>query len=192
MTSLILLKDFLETQIEYWHPAVGLLGYDVSNLGHIRSYWRRAKGKRRGYEIGDHAVLLNPCHNEWSHGYWQTSLVRSDGVNRPTKIHRVIAVTFVPNPNNYTEVGHINAIRQDSRAANLEWVTTRQNVIHTHKYSVVSFHKLDADKVRAIRAEPNYRGVGQRLSERFGVSPATISEVRSGKIWQFVDAEEEK
>lgn len=49
------------------------------------------------------------------------------------RVHRVIAMTFIPNPENKPEVNHINSIRDDNRAENLEWVTRSENQQHAFR-----------------------------------------------------------
>lgn len=55
-----------------------------------------------------------------------------DGVQSTYQIHRLVAMAFIKNPNNKSEVNHKNGIRNDNRAENLEWTTHRDNVIHSY------------------------------------------------------------
>lgn len=79
--------------------------YQVSNLGRIYSKKRRTciKVKRLA-----------------GRGYYQVRLSK-DGKYYYKNLHRLIAETFIPNPNNLRTVNHINGNKLDNRLSNLEW-----------------------------------------------------------------------
>lgn len=47
-------------------------------------------------------------------------------------VHRLVAKAFIPNPNNYEQVDHINSNRQDNRVANLRWISRQDNNKRLH------------------------------------------------------------
>lgn len=53
-----------------------------------------------------------------------------DGKKKQVDIHRIVAESFLPNPNNYPVVNHKNEIKTDNRVENLEWTTERKNVMY--------------------------------------------------------------
>lgn len=64
-------------------------------------------------------------------GYIRNSLTQDDN-NKPKSffIHRLVAITFLENPNNYKIVDHINNIKHDNKINNLRWANSQQNAVN--------------------------------------------------------------
>ena len=99
--------------IEIWKDIKGYEGiYQVSNLGRIKSL-------KYGKEV---IMKLKPNTN----GYIRVSITMHNK-KKSIAVHRLVAETFIPNPDNKPCVDHINTIRTDNRVENLRWVTKKEN-----------------------------------------------------------------
>lgn len=108
---------------ETWKSVVGYEGlYEVSNLGNVRSVDRTLNCKdgkikhRKGH-------LLSPKTDE---GYFRVSLSK-DGVKKLYKVHRLVAMAFIPNPDNLPVVNHKDEDKKNNKVENLEWCTVQYN-----------------------------------------------------------------
>lgn len=98
---------------EIWKPINGFDNqYWISNLGRVKS-------------IKDPKNELIMKQNTAIYGYATVSLTK--GKNRTFRVHRLVAQTFIPNPENKPHVEHINTIRTDNRVENLRWSTVFEN-----------------------------------------------------------------
>lgn len=111
-------------------------------------------------------------------------------------IHRAVATTFIPNPNNYPCVNHINLIRDDNRADNLEWCTHKQNMRHAYdndrmwtvpgKGDKCPASKLTEKDVAVIKNRLK-RGEGCLIiSKDYIVGESAIREIKAGRSWGHV------
>jgi len=99
--------------------------------------------------------LLNPSYEK--HGYLIVVLYRN-AVTKSWLVHRVVATSFIPNPENKPQVNHKNGIKDDNRAENLEWVTNQENKDHAVANGLVGNSKgvlngrakINEDVVREI------------------------------------------
>src|SRR5699024_2872589 len=60
------------------------------------------------------------------HGYFHLAL-HKDGIKKNKLIHRLVAEAFIPNPNNFLEVNHLDENKTNNELTNLEWCDTRYN-----------------------------------------------------------------
>lgn len=133
-----------ELKDEEWKPVPGYEGYySVSNQGRVYS-------ERSG-------IVLKPKHSK---GYLRVGL-SVDGFVRNTPIHRLVALAFIPNPDNKPTVNHINENKEDNRVENLEWATTREQNIHGTRIERAMAHtdwiarNMKTD-YKAVAAKHNY------------------------------------
>lgn len=108
--------------MEEWKDIAGYAGlYQISNAGRIRAY-----SKMRG-PVRLRARILKTRINQ--HGYIQKTLVNENG-RKTWDIHRLVAMAFIPNPENKPCVDHINTDKTDNRVENLRWVTYSENAMN--------------------------------------------------------------
>lgn len=125
---------------EIWKDIEGYRGYQASNKGRIRSFWKR-KHRPTGYGcdwiIGDEPRISKTSDD--GNGYLKLMLYdRDSGRRRCRKVHRVIAETFIPNddPVNKTTVDHIKPgpeSKRDNSVSNLRWIPRPDNVKKAYK-----------------------------------------------------------
>jgi hypothetical protein len=61
-------------------------------------------------------------------GYHQVNVVAANGKRKKELVHRLVALTFIPNPLGYSEVNHIDRNPSNNTLENLEWVDRKSNV----------------------------------------------------------------
>lgn len=109
---------------EIWKDITGFEGlYQVSSLGRVRSLDRTIicrNGVERFYK-GELKKLLYD-----NKGYTHVNLYRNQHLQR-FSVHRLVALAFIPNPHGLPQINHINQIKDDNRAENLEWCDAKYN-----------------------------------------------------------------
>ena len=112
-------------------------GYFISDDGKV--YCNLGKGNRRNDKTTElYEINPRPTKNGYMRVYCRQM---STGKRRDLYVHRLVAKYFIPNPDNKNVVNHKNCQRDDNRAENLEWCTTRENIGYA-----VSLGNLKRDK----------------------------------------------
>lgn len=85
------------------------------------------------YRMSGQSCILKQTTNRY--GY-KTVCLYSDKIRKTYKVHRLVALAFIPNPLNLKEVNHINGNKNDNSVGNLEWCDRTQNMRHAVKYGL--------------------------------------------------------
>lgn len=115
---------------EEWRAIKGYEGlYEVSNLGRVRSldrmYYKHYKDGRV-IRTKLRGRILKPTINNNGAGYYMVSLVYKN-VYVTRTVHRLVAIAFIPNPDNLPEVNHKDENTRNNCVDNLEWCTRLYN-----------------------------------------------------------------
>lgn len=101
-------------------------GYSVTSDGKVYTHFKRYN--KSWVLLDEPKKELKPAFNK--KGY-PTVRLSSENRKKSARIHRLVALAFIPNPDNKPEVNHIDGNKQNNKAENLEWVTNAEN--HRHK-----------------------------------------------------------
>lgn len=101
---------------EIWKEINNFSKYEISNYGNLKNK--------------DTQKNIKPAIKS---GYLYISLTDNNGIRKGFKIHRLVALNFIPNPENKETVNHINHNKLDNNINNLEWATTTEQNNHKRK-----------------------------------------------------------
>jgi len=112
---------------EIWADLVGCeTTHQISNWGRVRRHKSKIQA-RPGMILKQQKCIK---------GYMSVSL-KIDDIRRPYRVGRLVAQTFIPNPENKPETNHLNGIKHDNRVENLEWCTGEENFAHAQRTGLV-------------------------------------------------------
>lgn len=153
--------------------------------------WRAIEGYP-GYQVSREGVVLSPTRVLRSRpdrdGYPQVDLYQG-GRRRTFRVHRLVALAFLPNPDDLPQVNHKNGVKTDNRAVNLEWCCASRNILHSYKQgrSRASgedcIPKLDPDTARKIRRLRAAGATARALAHHYGVTLTTIRAIIRGDTY---------
>lgn len=181
---------------EIWKDIKDYEGYQVSNLGNVRSLDRVVTNYRGSFiKKGKPKSICN-----LTKGY-KGVLLCKNGKQKIFKIHRLVAEAFLPNPNNLPQVNHKNQEKDcnivwvnedgsiDYNKSNLEWCDNKYNINYSWSKSIYSIN-LNTGEYRKYQSLTD-------ASEKTGINKSSICNVLKNKrnkagecIWKYYNTDE--
>ena len=137
--------------------------YGISNLGNIKNI--------------KNGNLLTPYLNK--NGYLTYTFCQN-GIKKTFRIHRLVALHFIPNPNNLPYVNHIDGDKTNNRVENLEWCTAKENDNHARETDLKNQEKPVIAENIETKETMTFKSVTE-AGAILGINKGTISKVLNGK-----------
>ena len=169
---------------EIWRDIEGYEGlYQISNLGNVKSF------------KGINERILKASLN--SSSYLTVSLCLGSN-SKTCTVHRLVAKAFILEVDGKYHVNHINGVKTDNIALNLEWCTPKENIQHSHdtglqvavKGSANGKAKLKEEDIPKIFAMAAEVYTNKYIAKHFGVSATVINRVLNRKTWKHINIDE--
>ena len=147
--------------------------YEVTKQGFIISYHHRTPKIMKPFEDRD--------------GYLRIGLKLGENYKK-YYVHRLVAETYIPNPENKSEVNHINGNKKDNRVENLEWVTRSENAQKAYDNGQqIALGKPKLTKEQVLEIRENKANLNrEQLAKKYNVSCGCIQHIRRGRTWKDV------
>lgn len=173
-----------EIESEVWKKFNDIL--EVSNLGGVRTISRTVSGSGFSGSITKRLIVGKPRKIQYQHKY---PSIRDR--KQFFRVHRMVAILFVENPDNKPEVNHIDGNKLNFHYKNLEWVTRLENTKHAVDNGLLNPPKgrnhwnvkLDEIQVKTIRLCLSDGMTQQRLADYFKVNRTCISAIKLNYHW---------
>ncbi len=182
---------FIFNAMETWKGILGYNKYQVSNLGKIRKMSYKNYMERNSCFRTYKEILMTPATDR--DGYLRVGL-RRNGKRKHFYLHRVIAQTFIPNPENKPCINHKNGIKDDNRIKNLEWCTHSENTKHAYSIDLLDkkgekHHKVklsndDVVEIRKLAADKKL--MHKEIAKIFNISRSHASSIIRNEFWNHI------
>ena len=176
------LPEFKSLPGERWRPVVGFTGYDVSNMGRVRS-WRAAGRDPASRRV---PLLRKPQYNAKTGGYMYVMLMVDSERKRLCQIHILVLEAFRGLRKVGQETRHLSNVTTDNRLSNLRWGTRPEQFADQVRAGTDTRGERNAQAklthAQAIEIRRRLAGGerGSDLAKEFGVGHPTITRIKKG------------
>jgi hypothetical protein len=176
---------------EIWKEVDGYENYyQISNFGRVRSLDREARTKSGSLCIRS-GKILKPRLDRY--GYFIIGLTDNRKQNKRL-ISRLVALAFIPNPENKPTVNHIDGNKLNNRVDNLEWATYGEQQKHAYskglmdaigeKNNLAKLTKKQAIEIYELAWSGKY--TQKEIAKMYNVSQAAINNIKNKKSWKHI------
>ena len=177
--------------MEIWKDISDYPGYQVSNLGKVRSFWE--KRKKKGVHGGTYREFSNTPHilpeSDDGNGYMKVYLNNGSGKKTCKKVHRLVAEAFIPHSEDADTVDHIRPGqlgKLDNSVSNLRWISRRENIQKAYRDGVcderIRLQNKPIVSTDLYTGEEQYFESIKQASLELGIDRSLISHVLNGDI----------
>lgn len=162
----------------------------------MKEIWKDIDGYNGVYKVSNTGRVYSTVHNRCKkqtlskRGYYCVDLWKGNK-RKNVKVHRLIAIHFISNPEKLPMVNHINGCKTDNKIENLEWIDNKGNIIHAINLGLKKDlgekhwnNKLTEVDVKDILL--NTTDTHQNIAHKFGVCRGTITAIKNRKRWKRV------
>lgn len=151
---------------EIWKDVIGYENkYEVSNLGRVRSCPRNTSG----YGRADYLIMKQSKDK----GGYMTIGLRLNGKKSRFRVHRLVASSFIPNPEGKEFVNHIDGVKDNNILSNLEWATASENTRHAVEAGLIN---SNFDKYKYNFVDDYSNGISiRKICKKYNVSHDYVS-----------------
>ena len=159
-----------------------------------KEIWKEIDGLEGLYEVSSHGRVRNIRTGRILAGYYNNGYKQIKLKGKDYKIHRLVALAFLPNPDNLPQVNHIDERKDNNDVSNLEWVTISDNVKHSiYKCSCqIKQLTLDGELVKAWQSS-------MQIERETGYDQGNIIQCCKGKYkqaygfrWEYSDKSQQR